>query len=39
MGGVLYWFLRGVDAAGAGVYADKPPRALMDALDALWAAP
>ncbi|MGF6211048.1 exodeoxyribonuclease V subunit beta [Comamonas sp. 4034] len=39
VGGVVYWFLRGVDAAGAGMYADKPPRALMDALDALWAAP
>ena len=37
VGGVLYWFLRGVDADHHGLFADKPPRALMDALDALLA--
>lgn len=37
VGGVQYWFLRGVDAEHHGLYTDKPPRALMDALDALFA--
>ena len=37
VGGVLYWFLRGVDADTHGLWIDKPPRALIDALDALWA--
>ncbi len=37
VGGVLYWFLRGVDAPSQGMYTDKPPIALMDALDALFA--
>jgi exodeoxyribonuclease V beta subunit len=33
MGGVIYLFLRGVDAAGQGVYGDKPPQALIETLD------
>jgi exodeoxyribonuclease V beta subunit len=33
MGGVLYLFLRGVDAAGQGVYGDKPPQGLIETLD------
>jgi exodeoxyribonuclease V beta subunit len=33
MGGVIYLFLRGVNAAGRGVYGDKPPRALIETLD------
>ena len=37
VGGVLYWFLRGVDAEGGGMFTDKPPRALIEALDALFA--
>ncbi len=37
VGGVQYWFLRGVGAEHQGLYQDKPPRALMDALDALFA--
>ncbi|MEG0974454.1 MAG: exodeoxyribonuclease V subunit beta [Comamonas sp.] len=37
VGGALYWFLRGVDADGCGMFTDKPPRALIDALDALFA--
>ena len=37
VGGVRYWFLRGIGAAQHGLYTDKPPRALMDALDALFA--
>ncbi|MHB8912766.1 MAG: hypothetical protein ACYC42_08980, partial [Lysobacter sp.] len=39
-GGVRYVFCRGLDAAGApdsGIYARQPPRALIDALDALFA--
>jgi exodeoxyribonuclease V beta subunit len=33
MGGVIYLFLRGVDAKGRGVYGDTPPRALIETLD------
>ena len=39
-GGVRYVFCRGLDAAGApdtGIYAQQPPLALIDALDALFA--
>nr|WP_323808473.1 exodeoxyribonuclease V subunit beta [Lysobacter enzymogenes] len=38
-GGVRYLFCRGLDAAdpGAGVHAAKPPRALIEAMDALFA--
>jgi exodeoxyribonuclease V beta subunit len=37
IGGVGYVFVRGLDAAhpGAGVFADRPPRARIDALDTL----
>jgi exodeoxyribonuclease V beta subunit len=31
-GGVFYLFLRGVDGAGNGVYADRPPKELVAAL-------
>ncbi len=34
-GGVFYLFLRGMDAQGLGVYATRPPRVLIEALDAL----
>jgi exodeoxyribonuclease V beta subunit len=34
MGGAVYLFLRGVDAAGRGVYGERPPRALIQRLDA-----
>jgi exodeoxyribonuclease V beta subunit len=37
MGGVIYLFLRGVDAAGQGVYGDKPPQALIETLDDCFA--
>jgi exodeoxyribonuclease V beta subunit len=40
VGGVRYLFCRGLDAqanSGAGVYATRPSRALIDALDALFA--
>lgn len=33
MGGVIYLFLRGVHAAGQGVYSDKPSQALIEKLD------
>ncbi len=33
MGGVLYLFLRGVDASGQGVYGDKPSQTLIETLD------
>ncbi|MBT8341398.1 MAG: exodeoxyribonuclease V subunit beta, partial [Desulfatitalea sp.] len=37
MGGVLYLFLRGVDAGGQGVYGDKPSQALIETLDRCFA--
>jgi exodeoxyribonuclease V beta subunit len=39
MGGALYLFLRGIDQPGAGLYSDRPPRALIEALDAAFSAP
>lgn len=38
VGGALYLFLRGIDQNGAGLYADKPPKALIEALDAAFSA-
>jgi exodeoxyribonuclease V beta subunit len=38
LGGVYYLFVRGMQD-GHGVYADRPPRALIDALDALFPSP
>ena len=40
-GGVRYLFLRGMHGArpGSGIFADKPPAELIEALDALLAAP
>jgi exodeoxyribonuclease V beta subunit len=35
MGGAWYAFLRGIDGTGRGWFHDRPPRALVDALDAL----
>jgi exodeoxyribonuclease V beta subunit len=35
VGGAWYAFLRGVDGAGRGWFNDRPPRALISALDAL----
>jgi exodeoxyribonuclease V beta subunit len=37
VGGAIYLFLRGVDQAGNGVFVDRPPRALIEALDAAFA--
>ena len=36
VGGALYLFLRGIDQSGAGLYADRPPKALIEALDAAF---
>lgn len=36
IGGVVYLFLRGYSAPGAGAFTDKPPRALIEQLDALF---
>ncbi|CAM5222558.1 RecBCD enzyme subunit RecB OS=Castellaniella defragrans OX=75697 GN=recB PE=3 SV=1 [Castellaniella defragrans] len=36
MGGAVYLFLRGQEAPGQGLLAVRPPRALIDALDALF---
>ncbi|MBS3804183.1 MAG: exodeoxyribonuclease V subunit beta [Oleiphilaceae bacterium] len=36
IGGAVYLFLRGNGAPGAGVHQDRPDRAMIDALDALF---
>jgi len=36
VGGALYLFLRGIDQGGAGLYADRPAKALIEALDAAF---
>jgi len=36
MGGAVYLFLRGIHTEGAGVHVDRPPQALIEALDALF---
>ncbi|ATP46820.1 exodeoxyribonuclease V subunit beta [Pseudomonas putida] len=36
VGGALFIFLRGANSSGHGVYFVKPPRALIEALDALF---
>jgi exodeoxyribonuclease V beta subunit len=38
MGGAFYLFLRGVSEQGQGIYADRPPQALIAALDQLFRA-
>ncbi len=37
IGGAIYLYLRGVDGDGHGVHAERPPKAMIDALDALFA--
>lgn len=37
VGGVRYWFLRGLDAANMGIYDERPPKVLIEALDELLA--
>jgi exodeoxyribonuclease V beta subunit len=36
IGGAVYLYLRGVDGRGHGVHVERPPRAMIDALDALF---
>lgn len=36
LGGAVYLFLRGINAPGAGVYGEKPPKTAIEALDALF---
>lgn len=38
MGGALYYFLRGVDAPGAGVFADLPDERMIEGMDELFRA-
>ena len=38
MGGAVYAFLRGHQASTAGLFTERPPRALIEGLDALFAA-
>jgi exodeoxyribonuclease V beta subunit len=37
VGGALYLFLRGVDQPGGGLFVDRPPKALIETLDAALA--
>ncbi len=37
IGGALYLFLRGSQSPGRGIHAERPPRALIEALDHLFA--
>ena len=37
VGGAVYMFLRGARSAGQGLHVDRPPRALIERLDALFA--
>jgi exodeoxyribonuclease V beta subunit len=39
MGGAIYLFLRGGHAESQGIYADRPPRLLIEHLDALFDGP
>jgi exodeoxyribonuclease V beta subunit len=36
VGGAIYFFIRGIDQPGAGVFVDRPPRALIEAMDAAF---
>ena len=36
IGGAVYLFLRGVHSASGGAFTDKPPRELIEHLDALF---
>lgn len=37
VGGAVYLFLRGIDAPSQGLHAERPPRALIEALDGCFA--
>ncbi|TVP53604.1 MAG: exodeoxyribonuclease V subunit beta [Halomonadaceae bacterium] len=36
LGGAVYLFLRGINSPSAGIYGEKPPKAAIEALDALF---
>lgn len=36
VGGAVYLYLRGIDGKGHGVHVERPPKAMIDALDALF---
>lgn len=36
VGGAVYMYLRGIDGRGHGVHAERPPKAMVEALDALF---
>jgi len=36
VGGAIYLFVRGIDQPGAGLFGDRPPKALIEALDAAF---
>ena len=36
IGGAVYLFLRGIDSSSGGAFTDKPPRTLIEQLDALF---
>ncbi|MDM1715776.1 exodeoxyribonuclease V subunit beta [Thiopseudomonas alkaliphila] len=36
IGGAVYWFVRGINADSRGVFSRKPPRQLIEQLDALF---
>jgi exodeoxyribonuclease V beta subunit len=33
VGGAIYWFVRGIDQPGAGLFFDRPPKTLIESLD------
>jgi len=37
MGGAVYLFMRGINQTGAGVHFQRPPQALIETLDGLFA--
>jgi exodeoxyribonuclease V beta subunit len=37
VGGAVYWFLRGIDAPSQGLHVERPPRVLIESLDACFA--
>ena len=37
VGGAIYWFLRGLDQPGAGLFFDRPPKTLIASLDQAFA--
>lgn len=37
VGGAVYWFLRGIEHDSGGLHVEKPPKVLIETLDALFA--